>query len=96
MSPRIADIGSNRIGPYRTPAEREKEEMQMDSNTKEVHMFKYAMIAGIVVLFACLGACTFTQHDANMATIHIAEIGAAHAKADADKAMFDSMGREKK
>lgn len=65
----------------------------MDENTMNTLITKY-LVLGVVSL-ACLGAgtCAFTTHDQSKASIEVESRKVDEAKAERDRAMFDSMSR---
>src|SRR5208337_3683474 len=80
--------------PYRLIADMPpKEKAPMDENTINFLLLKY-LIMGVCALFLVgAGTCAYTSHDENKSHVDVEIQKVEAAKAERDRAMFDSMGR---
>ena len=79
------------MDPYRTPAE--KQRTPMNEHERDALVTKY-LVMGVLTL-ACLaaGTCSYTSHDEHAASVEVARQKTEEAKAERDRAMFDSMSK---
>lgn len=75
--------------PYRTPAEKPKEEEKVMSD--ENKLIKMLIMVSAFIGMCWIGSCTYMSANENNTKLAAEQAKAVEAKAEADKAMFDQM-----
>ena len=81
--------------PYRIPGERTEEKV-MDENTRDTIIAKCVAAVIVAGLSLAAGTCAYTTHDETRGKVDVEIYKVEQAKADRDRAMFDSMSKNER